>query len=169
MTTFTDALGFNKNSPGYPAANMPRVHVLDIELDFAKIAAARAAAGAAALDADDVLEVLQIPAKTLVLAVGLDVTKAEGATLTMDVGDGSDVDGWLDGVNANTAASYASAVALAEGTPNTLVGYGAGKYYAAADTIDVIPKNAGIDVAVMRIWAVCVEVVVDLGSTPNPH
>jgi hypothetical protein len=58
----------------------------------------------------------------------------------------------LDGVNANTVASYASAIALAEGAPNTFVGYGAGKYYSAADTIDVITVNAA-DAAVVRVWA----------------
>ena len=86
------------------------------------------------------------------MMVGLDVTTAEGGTLTVDVGDGSDADGYLDGVNANTAASYATALSLAEATPNTVVGYSNGKYYSAADTIDVKTVNAA-DTAVMRLWA----------------
>jgi len=85
--------------------------------------------------------------------VGLDVTTAEGGTLTIDVGDGGDPDGFLDGVNANTAASYSTSLVLAEAAPNTVTGYSNGKYYAAADTIDVKTVNAA-DAAVMRLWAV---------------
>jgi hypothetical protein len=133
-----------------------------VELDFAAIVAARSAAGATALTSTDVLQVISLPAKTLVLAVGADVTTAEGATLTLDVGDGSDTDGWLDGINANSATSYCSiAPALTEGTPNTLVpAYGQGKYYTAADTIDVLINNSGIDTCVVRLWAL----VVNIGS-----
>lgn len=156
MATYTDSLGFNKGSAAFHAAGLTKVNRVEVELDFAAIAAARSAAGATALTSGDVLEALPLPAKSLVLAVGLDVTTAEGGTLTVDVGDGTTADGYLDGVNANTVASYASALALAEGTPNTIVGYGAGKYYAAADTIDVKLVNAA-DAAVMRLWALVVD------------
>lgn len=156
MATYTDSLGFNKGSAAFHAAGLTKVNRVEVELDFAAIAAARSAAGATALTSGDVLEALPLPAKSLVLAVGLDVTTVEGGTLTIDVGDGSDTDGYLDGVDANTVASYASALALAEGTPNTVVGYGAGKYYSAADTIDVKLVNAA-DAAVVRLWALVVD------------
>jgi hypothetical protein len=159
MATYTDSLGFNKGTAAaYVDAGLHKTTVLEVTLDFAAITAARAAAGATALANGDVLEVLRIPAKSQVLAVGLDVTTAEGATCTVDVGDGTDPDGFLDGVNANTAAGYSStSVALVEGAPNTLSpAYGFGKYYAAADTIDVTTVNAA-DVAVMRLWAVVVD------------
>lgn len=156
MATYTDSLGFNKGSAAFHAAGLTKVNRVEVELDFAAIAAARSAAGATALTSGDVLEALPLPAKSLVMAVGLDVTTAEGGTLTIDVGDGSDTDGYLDGVDANTVASYASALALAEGTPNTVVGYGAGKYYSAADTIDVKLVNAA-DAAVVRLWALVVD------------
>lgn len=152
MAITTEALGFNKGAAASSAKGLYKVSRYEVVLDFAAIAASRTAAGAAAIGAGDGLEALAIPAKSLVLAVGADVTTAEGGTLTLDVGDGTDPDGWLDGVNANTAASYCSAAALAEGAPNTFVGYGAGKYYAAADTIDVITVNAA-DKAVVRVWA----------------
>lgn len=153
MPTYTDSLGFNKGTAAaYPYEGTRAVTKIEVELDFAAIAAARAAAGATALTSGDVLEVIQLPAKTYVLAVGLDVTTAEGGTLTIDIGDGSAADGYLDGVNANTVASYASTLALTEGAPNTVTGYSAGKYYAAADTIDVKTVNAA-DAAVMRLWA----------------
>ena len=156
MATYTDSLGFNKGTAtAYPATGIGAVLKIEVELDFAAITAARAAAGATALGAGDVLEVLRIPAKTQVLAVGLDVTTVEGGTLTIDVGDGADPDGYLDGVNANTVAGYSSTqVTLVEGAPNTLSpALGFGKYYAAADTIDVKTVNAA-DTAVMKLWAI---------------
>lgn len=157
MPTYTDSLGFNKGTAAaYSYEGTRAVTKIEVELDFAAIAAARAAAGATALTSGDVLEVIRLPAKSYVLAVGLDVTTAEGGTLTIDVGDGSAADGYLDGVNANTVASYASALALTEGAPNTVTGYSAGKYYAAADTIDVKTVNAA-DAAVMRLWALVVD------------
>ncbi len=156
MTILTESLGYNKGSAAPRAEGLHKVTRYEVELDFAAISAARTAAGAAAIGAGDGVEAIRIPAKSLVMAVGVDVTTAEGGTLTLDVGDGSDADGWLDGVNANTVASYCSAAALAEGAPNTFVGYGAGKYYAAADTIDVITVNAA-DAAVVRVWALVVD------------
>ena len=153
MPTYTDSIGFNKGTAAaYPYEGTRAVTKVEVELDFAAIAVARAAAGATALTSGDVLEVIQLPAKSYVMAVGLDVTTAEGGTLTIDIGDGSAADGYLDGVNANTVASYASTLALTEGAPNTVTGYSAGKYYAAADTIDVKTVNAA-DAAVMRLWA----------------
>ncbi len=152
MAIRSEGLGFNKGSAAPRAEGLDKVTRYEVELDFAAISAARTAAGAAAIGAGDGLEAIAIPAKSLVLAVGADVVTAEGGTLTLDVGDATDPDGWLDGVNANTIASYCSAAALTEGTPNTFVGYGAGKYYSAADTIDVITVNAA-DAAVVRVWA----------------
>lgn len=156
MATYTDSLGFNKGTAAaYPDAGRYHVTRLAVTLDFAAIAAARAAAGATALTSGDVLQVLRIPAKTQVLAVGADVTKAEGGTLTIDVGDGTDTDGYLDGVNANTVAGYScTQVTVVEGTPNTLSpSMPFGKYYGAEDTIDVVLNNAA-DLAVITIWAV---------------
>lgn len=162
MPTYTDSLGFDKGSAGFHAAGLNKVHRVEVVLDFAKIAAARLAASATALTSADVIEAIPLPAKSLVLSVGLDVTTAEGGTLTVDVGDGSDIDGYLDGVNANTAASYWSGnnLTVTPGTPNVVAGtpyaYGMGKYYSAADTIDVVVNNAP-DAAVMRLWALVLD------------
>ncbi len=153
MATYTDGIGFNKGTGAHTSSGTYKTGVLEVTLDFAKITTDRAAAGATALIANDVIEALSIPAKTMVLAVGLDVTTAEGGTLTIDVGDASDPDGFLDGVNGNTAASYANSLVLAEAAPNTVVGYSNGKYYSAADTIDIKTINAA-DTAVVRLWAV---------------
>jgi len=156
MATYTDTLGFDKGSAGFHAAGLNKVHRVGVTLDFAKITAARLAASATALTSGDVIEAIPLPAKSLVLRVGLDVTTVEGGTLTIDVGDGSDPDGFLDGVDANAVASYCSALALTEGTPNTITGYSGGKYYSTADTLDVKIVNAA-DVAVMKLWALVLD------------
>ena len=124
MATYTDSLGFNKGSEGFHVAGLNKISRVEVVLDFAKITAARAAASATALTSGDVIEAIPLPAKSLVMAVGLDVTTAEGGTLT--------------------------AVA---GTPYA---YGLGKYYSAADTLDLKIVNAA-DVAVMRLWALVVD------------
>jgi hypothetical protein len=55
-------------------------------------------------------------------------------------------------VNANAVASYATSLVLTEAAPNTVTGYSNGKYYSAADTIDVVFVNEP-DTLVMRVWA----------------
>jgi hypothetical protein len=152
MATYTEGTGFNKGTAAIPNNGLNKLSMIEVTLNWATIAADRAAAGQTAIGANDILEVMPIPAKTYVMQVGLDVTTAEGGTCTVDVGDATDPDGFLDGVNANTAASYATALTLAEASPNTVVGYSNGKYYAAADTIDIKTVNAA-DAAVMRLWA----------------
>lgn len=153
MATYTNGIGYNMGSTaGFPAKGLNRVSRMAVELDFAAITAARLAAGATALGAADILTVLSIPAKTKVLAAGIDVTVAEGGTLTLDLGDGSDADGYLDGVDGNTVASYANALVMVEAAPNTILGYSNGKYYSAADTIDLVTVNAA-DTAVVTVWA----------------
>jgi len=157
MAIYSEDSGYNRgNVAGFPAKGHEKVSMLEVTLDWAAIAAARVAAGQTAVGAGDGVAALRIPAKTLVLHVGLDVTTAEGGTLTVDVGDGDDPDGFLDGVNANTLASYASTLLLTEGAPNITTGYSEGKYYSAADTIDLITVNAA-DAAVMRLWALVVD------------
>jgi hypothetical protein len=157
MATITDSLGFNKGSAGFHAAGLTKVHRVEVELDFAAIAAARSAAGAAALASGDVIEAMPLPAKSFVLAVGYDVTTAEGASATFDLGDGSDADGYLNDISLNSVASGAMALALAEAAPNTVAGYSNGKYYAAADTIDVTLNSASVDAATVRIWALVMD------------
>lgn len=157
MATYTDSLGFNKGDAGFHNAGLHKVNRVEVVLDFAKIAAARVAASAAALASADILEIIPIPAKTLVMRVGADVTTAEGATATMHIGDGSDADGFMVGVNLNSVASTAMNLALTEGAPNTITGYSNGKYYAAADTIDVTLNHNSIDAAVVRVWALVID------------
>jgi hypothetical protein len=152
MATYNDGKGYNLGTgAAHVAAGINNVSSITVDLDFAAITTARAAAGLTALAATDVLEVVKIPANTLVLGVALNVTTAEGGTLTIDVGDGDDPDGYLDGVNANTTAAYITTPSA--GTPT---GLASGKYYTAEDTIDVTTVNAA-DTAVMSLTVVMVD------------
>ena len=81
--------------------------------------------------------------------MALNVTTAEGGTLTVDVGDGDNPDGYLDGVNANASSSISNCCRY-----RLLMSHG--KFYTAADTIDVCTVNAA-DTAVMTLTAVMVD------------
>lgn len=139
MAAYTDSLGFNKGTAAFPDSSP--VRKFEVELDFAAIAAARAAAGAAALAATDTLQIIPLPAGSTVLALGADVTKAEGAVATIDVGDTSSAITYLSNVNLNSVAKSAATVA-------------APIYYGAGDNLYVTIDSNNIDVAVVRIWAI---------------
>jgi hypothetical protein len=149
MATYNDGKGYKLGTgAAHVAKGINKVSTISVKLDFAAITTARAAAGLTALGAADVLEVIRVPANTYVTNVALNVTTAEGGTLTVDVGDGDNPDGYLDGVNANATAAYLTVA----GTD----AYESGKFYTAADTIDVVTVNAA-DTAVMTLTAVMVD------------
>lgn len=149
MATYNDGKGYNLGTgTAHVAAGINKVSSVTVDLNFATITSERAAAGLTALAAGDVLEVIKVPANTLVTHVALNVTTAEGGTLTVDVGDGDNPDGYLDGVNANATAAYLTVA----GTD----AFEAGKFYTAADTIDIVTVNAA-DTAVMTLTAVMVD------------
>lgn len=139
MPAYTDSLGFNKGTAAYPDAAC--VYKFEVVLDFAAIAAARAAAGAAALTATDTLEVIPLPAGSTVLMAGAEVTKAEGAAATMDFGDGTSPTTYLSNLNLNAVARTGATVA-------------APVFYASASSLIVTIDTAGVDAAVVRVWAV---------------
>lgn len=103
-------------------------------------------------DALDVIEAIDVGAGDIVLKVLVEVETVEGGTLTFDVGDGTDPNGYLDAVNGNSAGMTGTALALTEGAPNTVSAYSNGKLYTAADTIDLVMDNAA-DAAVVKVSA----------------
>lgn len=144
MAAYTDSLGFNKGTASFPSTYTQRVTVVEVALNFATIAAARSAAGAAALAATDTLEVIPVPAGALVLAVGVQVTTAEGATATMDVGDSGSSTRYLSNADLNAVGHTASAL-----TSPYL--------YTSASNIRITLDHSSIDAAVARVWAVIVD------------
>lgn len=130
MTAFTDSLGFNKGTAAFPA-NVTEVSKFEVKLDFAAIVAARSAAGATALAAGDTLQVIALPAGSVVLTAGLQVTTVESTntTATFDLGF--------------TGGSPAAANAYANDAPSNALGYTIASLanptaVTAADTIDLL-------------------------------
>ena len=151
MATYTTAIGFNAGSAALPADSLNKVHRVEILLDFPKIIAARAAAGLTALAASDVLEILPVPAGSIVSNVGMVVTTAAGLTSTLSIGDGSAAAGYLAATSVNATGTSGGVPVLASGAfAPTLSG---GKAYAAADTIDVTLGTAVPAAAVVRVFA----------------
>lgn len=99
----------------------------------------------------DTGQIIPVKAGTFVRAVGVHVLQLEGGTLTVDIGDGADPDGYFDGINLNSATFIPRDYVLAEATPNTVVGYHGGKFYTADDTIDILANNAP-DTAVIDVY-----------------
>jgi hypothetical protein len=122
-----------------------------VDLDFPAIVAARLAAGLTALAATDSLAVLHIPAKTLILAAGIDVTTAETTSSTLDLGyTGGDVDAWVDGLDPTSITSAVGLGTLMTTAVST-------NYHHTADTLDLLFLTALQDTSVMRVWAVMVD------------
>lgn len=157
MVAYTDSLGFYKNSAGFPANYTDRVSVVEIDLDFAKIAAARSAAGAAALASTDTLVIGVLPKGAFVLSGVATLVRAEGAAGNIDVGiGGGTVDFWVDGFDLN-------------GTVGATGGYAdTAAYYCTADTNILLTINSNdIDTARVKISLAVVNMGADLGSIPN--
>ena len=122
---FTDGSVAGHSVPADVTLHENRVRVKRNILDFSK----------QTLDAgeDDIAQAINIPANTTVLSAYIRVITAETANGTCDLGYGGNVDQWGDGVSLATA--------------NAIVGgLDAPKYFAAADTIDVLATTDTADV-----------------------
>ena len=156
MATYTDSYGFQKGSAAPLARGLNKTSRIEVILDFPKIIAARLAAGATALAASDVMEVLPIPAKCVISQVGMEVTTAAGVTSTIAIGDGSAAAGYLAATSANATGVSGGVPTLTSGAyAPTLSG---GKLYTAADTIDITLGTAVPAAAVVRIFATLTDV-----------
>lgn len=141
MATYTNPIGFEQGTPCYPDTGLHVVTKMQLTLDFAAIIAARVAAGATALAAADVIEVLPIPAGSVILSAGIDVVSAESTatTATFTVSGG--------GVTyASAVASNATGMTAANLANPTLV--------TADDTLDITLGMAAPTDAVVRVWAI---------------
>ena len=85
-------------------------------------------------DSGETVAVIDIPAYTIIPPQGVFVVVTDafsGVTPTLDVGDGSDTDGWCvnDAITSTSTGTYADV----DAAYNV-----AGKYYSSADTLDVV-------------------------------
>jgi len=149
MAAYTDTLGFNKGTAAFPGTLTPISH-FEVTVDFAKVKAARAAAGATALTATDTLQVISLPAGSVVLTAGMNVVTAEtvNATATLDIGF---TGGSPAAANAygNDLATNSTGLKAADLANPTVV--------ASADTIDILLNTAVPEDAVIKFFAVVVD------------
>jgi hypothetical protein len=97
--------------------------------------------------ASSVIEALKIPAGALVHNVRVLVLTAEGGTLTATVGDGAGANSWDAATNLNSAGTVTA------GLPGTDAYATAGKYYSAADTIDLTLSANAAETAIINVSA----------------
>lgn len=109
---------------------------LECIVDFSKITSALVAQ-------NEVVEAIPIAANTMVLGVRAEVLVVEGAARNFGIGDGAGTSSYITTQSANALAEFRTALGLTEGVPNTVTGYTGGKYYSAADTIDILAVTAG--------------------------
>ena len=94
---------------------------------------------------NDVLQVLDIPAETIVMEAGIEVLTALSANVTLDLGiTGGDVDIFVDGDTNATGFSAATATAR--------------HVAAAADTLDLLVLSAASSAGKVRVYAVMCDV-----------
>ena len=102
----------------------------------------------------DIIQALNVPAETLVIAAGLEVLTASSSSVTMDLGiTGStaghhDPDCWVDGYDA-TGTGLA---------PMDAVDAAAMLVVKTADTIDILTGGAQDTAGKVRVWAVMCDV-----------
>jgi len=122
--------------------------VLENEIDFAH-------ADYAGVVGSSVVQMLNVPAGFLMTRCIVNVKTAAGGVVTFTVGDGAAAAGWILVVDGNVAGVTLSNLDLSEAAPPTYddanMGLG-GKYYAAADTIDIVPSDVML-AAVVKIFA----------------
>jgi hypothetical protein len=116
----------------------PKVALLERERDFSVTGNTVAAS--------DVVQFLNVPAGFLVQGALVETLTVEWSTSTpCQLGDGNDTDGYL-----TTALCNLNSTSTDIATSTVAYGGGRGKYYPAADSIDLIP-NVALDAAKVRV------------------
>ena len=127
-----------------------------IEVDV-NLATATTTKGSA-LAASDVLEVIDVPAKTMVWAAGLEIVTPSDGDFNIDIGiTGTDVDAFVDGFDCDSNSTGDMTNLPAAYQPQVV---------ASDDTIDVLLTSGGSAYptsGVWRAWAVMQDVSNDLG------
>lgn len=147
------------------SGNTALPYLVEVNVDIAAAATEKGSALAAA----DIIQVIDVPAETLILNAGLEVTTETTDTqtdVTVDLGiTGIDVDVFVDGfdLDAASAGDYAQNAAAFQ---PVVIG-------SAADTIDMViaTATAAPTAGVVRVWAVLMDIsgrnapgIVALGS-----
>ena len=138
MATWTITGGGNTGH----SADGKKVRVISEIVDFSEFT----------ISTNDVIQVIELPANSLVLYAGLDVLTADSAgnSGTLSLGDGADVDRYVSASTATAGIETTREKAGDSSLGTTSIGYA---YYAAADTIVVVNATGSIN-AKVRVFAV---------------
>lgn len=102
-------------------------------------------------DAQETLAIANVKAGTLVVFVMCITETAWSTSVTLDIGDGDDADGFL--ATAKVAPTTAVTTGILKSSLRaTAEAYGVGKYYAADDTIDAVVGGATPAVGKTRVF-----------------
>ena len=127
---------------------------IEIDVDFANVASVNGTA----LAASDVIQIIDVPAKTMVWAAGLEVVTPPNGDASADIGiTAVDVDAFVDGFTLDSTST---------GDMTNLPNDYAPHVVASDDTIDMLilaGSSAAPSTGVVRVWAVMQDVSNDLG------
>jgi hypothetical protein len=88
---------------------------------------------------DDVVEAIKVPANCLITKLNWYVILGDAGVTGVEIGDGTDPNGYEGNADCQTTGNSG---AMMEADPYGALG---GKFYSAADTIDVVIKGATAD------------------------
>jgi len=127
---------------GHPSRQSPGIRTPYLVENTIDVSAVNGDAGTAN---GSILQVMDIPAESLIMEAGIEVLTALSSSATMDLGiTGGDVDTYVDG--DTNATGYGTLTA----TARTIL--------ASADTLDILTAGAASSVGKIRIWAILCDV-----------
>jgi hypothetical protein len=134
----------------HPSRSLGRLpYVVEKTIDFAVATTAKGSALAAA----DVIEAIDVPAQSVVLNAGYEVTATITGDVTIDLGvTGVDADVFVDGAVLAAATTVGTFAQNAAAYQPVVLG--------AADTVDLLiaGSTAAISAGKVRVWALIVDV-----------
>jgi len=166
MATAADSV-VTMNKGGFPADGL-KVGVVEVEIDLATVNAELVAQGDGVLATGDIIEAISLPAGTLVLAAGIEITETVVgvAALPVSLGiTGKDPNAWISVVDIGSSTSYVLTdyvEMLNDGATGQVI-VGGGAAGAASDTIDILCGTVTattVTAGKLRVWAI----VVDAGA-----
>ena len=150
---------------GYPAHKKTGTYKIERKVDIAALIATGWIT--TQLVQNDILQAINVPANSYVLGVGYQLTTAatQSGSGTVEVGDGDDPNGYIvatafSTVQTTPTVSFSGALTVASPStyPNSSEAYTVGKFYTAADTIDLkFPASSNITAGVFKVFAIIVD------------
>jgi hypothetical protein len=163
MVAYTDSYGFYKNSAGFGSNYTNRLSVMEIDLDFAKIAAARTAISTAASfqlsgTTSDTLAIGTLPLGSYVISASVLLLRVHGATATISVGVSGATTLWVNAFDLNSAV-------------NTSAGVTNGARFLTANTDILLTCNTSgqtYNTARVKVALLVANMGTDQGTIPSP-